>query len=73
MILNSDFSFAWVRSRFLHGVNGTAPGEWLLPSAANDMHFRVPASAVKNGGEVSFVPYFEVADELMTVYPAYDV
>ena len=58
----------------MHGVNGTAPGEWLLPSAADDsMRFRVPASAVKGGGEVSFVPYFEVADELMTVYPAYDV
>ena len=30
--------------------------EWLIPSPANDMRFRVPASAVRGGGTVLFVP-----------------
>ena len=40
----------------LHGVNATAPGDWLKPAERGSMRFQVPSSAVTGGGAVAFVP-----------------
>ena len=56
----------------LHGVDPEAPASWLTPDPAAPMRFNAKAS-VAMAGTVMFRPYFEVGDELMTAYPAYDV
>ena len=57
----------------LRGVNASAPEEWLASAESGALHFKAPTTAVAGGGSVVFRPYFEVQDELMTAYPAYDL
>ena len=52
----------------IKGVKPGNPAEWLRADPAKPMRF-VPTAAAN----VDFVPYFELDDEQMTVYPCYDV
>ena len=50
----------------IKGVTPGEPAEWLRADPAKPMRF-VPTAAAN----VDFVPYFELDDEQMTVYPCY--
>ena len=52
----------------LSGVQApTDPLSWLTPDPTRPMHF----TSAEHG--VTFMPYYELGDQLMTVYPAYVV
>ena len=50
----------------IKGVKPGNPADWLRADPAKPMRF-VPTAAAN----VDFVPYFELDDEQMTVYPCY--
>ena len=52
----------------IKGVKPGNPAEWLRADPAKPMRF-VPTAAAN----VDFVPYFELDDEQMTVYPCYEI
>lgn len=52
----------------IKGVKPGNPAEWLRADPAKPMRF-VPTAAAN----VDFVPYFELDDEQMTVYPCYEM
>ena len=52
----------------IKGVKPGEPADWLRADPAKPMRF-VPTAAAN----VDFVPYFELDDEQMTVYPCYEM
>ena len=52
----------------IKGVKPGNPAEWLRADPAKPMRFVPTAPA-----NVDFVPYFELDDEQMTVYPCYEI
>ena len=55
----------------LPGVDPAQPDSWLEPIPARPLHFR-PTAASGLARAVEFWPYFEVSDQLMTVFPCYE-
>jgi DUF1680 family protein len=55
----------------LPAVNPADPNSWLEPVEGKPLHFR-PTVSSGHASTVEFYPYFEVADQLMTVFPCFD-
>jgi len=48
----------------IHGFDAMNPSAWLVPKPGKNLHF-----TVKNDTRFEYLPYFEIQQELFTVYP----